>query len=157
MRIRCNRFDEAAGYQIEDHHWLHRPDGELKRFIPQQVSPPIPGEGVVQTEIIDLRRAINLKRLAREISWRYRPALEGGILKLSIGRQSVEPAALPADDRHSFSRPVEIGTDVVIIAGWVGTAPSGFDGRGGIRCSAFGRSSSSTSTSGTGQAVSRPR
>lgn len=139
MRIRCNRFDEAAGYQIEDHHWLHRPDGELKRFIPQQVTPAIPGEGVVQTEIIDLRRAINLKRLAREISWRYRPSLEAGVLKVAIGRTPVEAAPLPSDDRHNFSRPVLIGAEVVTIAGWVGIAPSGFDGRGGIRCSAFGR------------------
>ncbi len=139
MRVRCNRFDEAVAYQIEDHTWLQRPDGQLKRFIPQPVAPTVPGEGVVQTEIIDLRRAINLKRLTREISWRYRPALQDGILKVSIGRQPVEPAALPADDRHDFNRPIVNGTDVVTLAGWVGIAPSGFDGRGGIRCSAFGR------------------
>ena len=103
MRIRCNRFDEAAGFQIEDHQWLHRPDGELKRFIPQQVVPAVPGEGVVQTEIIDLRRAINLKRLAREISWRYRPALQDGTLRVSIGRQPIEPLHCPQTKRTRSS------------------------------------------------------
>ena len=139
MRIRCNRFDEAVAYQIEDHSWLQRPDGQLKRFIPQPVAPTVPGEGVVQTEIIDLRRAINLKRLAREISWRYRPALQDGILRVSIGRQPIEPAALPADEVHAFSRDVQPGGEVTTLSGWIGISPSGFDGRGGIRCSAFGR------------------
>lgn len=139
MRVRCNRFDETGAYQIEDQTWLQRPTGELKRFIPQRVPPAIPGEGVVQTEIMDVRRAINLKRLAREIAWRYRPALQAGILKVSVGRHVVKPAELPADERHEFTRVVQLGDDDATIAGWVGIAPSGFDGRGGIRCSAFGR------------------
>ena len=139
MRIRCIRFDEDVAYAIEDHDWLLRPDGQLKRFIPQTASSAIPGEGVVQTEIINLRRAINLRRLGREISWRYRPALLEGDLRVTVGRFPVTPSDLPADEQHRISREITAGGKTTMLVGWVGIAPSGFDGKGGMRCSAFGR------------------
>lgn len=139
MRIRCNRFDQDAAYQIEDHVWLLRPDGQLKRFIPQVATPAIPGEGVVQTEIVNLRCAINLRRLGREVSWRYRPALDAGMLKVTVGRLSVAAADLPVDEQHQISREITVGGRMTTVVGWVGIAPSGFDGKGGMRCSAFGR------------------
>ena len=135
MRIRCNRFDQDVAYQIEDHDWLLRPDGRLKRFLPHRVDPAVPGEGVVQIEILNLRRVVNLKRLAREIAWRYRPALSHGVLAVKIGKQRIDPAPLPSETEHGFRR--EVGGQ--LIEGWVGIAPSRFDGRGGVRCSAFGR------------------
>lgn len=139
LRVRCNRFDEEVAYQIEDREWLLRPDGQLKRFLPQVVEPAVPGEGVVQTEIVNLRRAVNLKRLAREISWRCRPAIEEGLLRVTIGRHVVEPVDLPADDRHEFREEIVVQGETTTITGWVGIASAGFDARGGIRCSAFGR------------------
>jgi hypothetical protein len=139
LRIRCNRYDETTAYEIEDDEWLVRPSGELKRFVPREVAPAVPSEGVVQIDVLGLRRTINMKRLVRELAWRYRPALLTEALRLTIAGRRIEPAPLPADVRTEIRRVVAVHGSDYELCGWVGIAPSRFDGRGGLRCSAFGR------------------
>jgi hypothetical protein len=146
VRLRANRFDDDVAYQFEDHNWRERPEGVLKRFVPQRVKPVSPGEGVVQVELIDLRKAVNLRRLERELGWRYRPALRDRQFAIRVANTNVQPTPLDADLQAHFAHRVVVpaldrpgqGVDVTL-AGWVGIASAGFDGRGGIRCSAHGR------------------
>lgn len=146
LRITANRYDEDTAYQIEDHDWLARPNGELKRFRPRTVRAPVPDAGVVQIEILNLRKAVNFKRLERELAWRYRPALRDGVLELCVGGTPIEPVELVAEQRREFSHPLIVPslddptkTVPVMLSGWVGVAPPKFEDRGGIRCSAYGR------------------
>jgi hypothetical protein len=146
VRVRAHRHDERTAYQFEDHDWLSRKPGELKRFIPQTLPAHLPGTGYVQIEIVNVRKAVNLRRLERELSWRYRPALEQGLLELNIGSHPVKPSALPAETRRSFAHEVLVPsltdpseTVLAVCQGWVGTAQPKFEGRGGIRCSVHGR------------------
>jgi hypothetical protein len=145
MRIRTNRHDEAVAYQLEDDNWRARPLG-LKTFTPATAKPVKPGVGVVQVEIVRLRRAVNLRRLERELAWRYRPALTAGHLTIKVSGRNVAPLDLGAQSVAEFAEVLEVpalddpGRSVrVELRGWVGIAESGFAGRGGVRCSAEGR------------------
>jgi hypothetical protein len=144
VRIRCNRHDQPAGYQIEDDDWRSRPAG-LKRYVPTPADLVEAGVGVVQLELLRLRRAVNLRRLERELAWRYRPALTVGHLVIKVSGRRVHPTNLVAQDRTEFAEPVEVPSlDEVTtmraeLRGWVGIAAPGFGGRGGVRCSADGR------------------
>lgn len=146
LRVRANRHDEDIAYQFEDRDWLVRPDGKKKRFVAQPVPPAVPGVGVVQTEILELRKIINLKKLSRELAWRYRPALREEKLQLRVGRQQIQAASLGAEQKHMFSHLLVVPSledpdkeTPVQVQGWIGIAPPKHDGRGSVRCSAYGR------------------
>jgi hypothetical protein len=145
VRIRTNRHDQTIAYQLEDDHWRARPAG-LKRFMPTTVEPAKPGTGVVQIEVLRLRRAVNLRRLERELAWRYRPALIAGHMTIKVSGRTVPPVMLDAKPTTDFVERLEVPAIndpdqlvAVELRGWVGIAESGFSGRGGIRCSAEGR------------------
>jgi hypothetical protein len=145
VRIRTNRHDQLVAYKLEDDNWRARPSG-LKTFMPSTVEPAKPGTGVVQIEVIRLRRAINLRRLERELAWRYRPALIGGHMTIKVSGRAVIPADLDAKPKTEFVERLDVPAlddperlVPVELRGWVGIAESGFSGRGGIRCSAEGR------------------
>jgi hypothetical protein len=146
LRVRANRHDEDVAYDFEDLDWLSRPDGQPKRFRPRVGPPAVPGTGVVQIDILGLRKVINFKKLERELAWRYRPALMDESLRLTVGRARVEPVALAAENRREFEDSLlvpslEDATNMVSVTvrGWVGVAPPKFEDKGGIRCSAHAR------------------
>lgn len=145
FRIRANRHGEDQAYEFEDEDWLNRPNGEEKRFIARPVPAAVPGSAVVEIEIFGLRRRINARRLERELSWRYRPALVDGALDLRVRGKKIKPVPLQGETRKDFKHRILVTTldhpdgEEVELRGWVGIAPSKFEGRGGIRCSAFGR------------------
>lgn len=145
IRIRANRHGETQALELEDRDWLSRPDGQEKRFQARVVPAAVPGTGVVEIEIFDLRRQINSKRLEKELAWRYRPALVNGHLDIRVRGKKVGPASLEAERSHSFRHRVSVSTpaepdgELVELRGWVGTARPKSESRGGIRCSAFGR------------------
>jgi hypothetical protein len=148
--IRSNAQGEDFAYELKDDDWLSRPDGQEKRFRASPGPAPFPKIGFVEIEIHRLRRAINFKKLDRELAWRYRPALEAGRLDLRIGSRSrahrVSAAPLDAETRNEINETLIVPSltdpDVkmpVQLTGWVGIAPPRYEERGGIRCSAYGR------------------
>lgn len=145
VRIRSNRHDQTIAYELKDDNWRARPAG-LKTFMPTPVDPAKPGTGVVQIEVVRLRRAVNLRRLERELAWRYRPALIAGHMTIKVSGRTVLPVALDGKPRSDFVERLDVPAIddpeqlvAVEVRGWVGIAESGFSGRGGIRCSVEGR------------------
>ena len=133
MRIRTNRHDEAVAYQLEDDNWRARPLG-LKTFTPATVKPVKPGVGVVQVEIVRLRRAVNLRRLERELAWRYRPALVTRHLTIKVSGRNVAAVDLGAQSVTEFSEDLEApALDDPGRPGPSGVAGLGRDSRGRIR------------------------
>ncbi len=102
LRVRANRHDEDSAYQFEDLDWMSRPDGKLKKFLLDEVGAPVPGVGIVQLEIMGLKKSVSMRRLERELSWRYAPALRKGTLELFVAGRRVVPIPLPAERRNHF-------------------------------------------------------
>jgi hypothetical protein len=146
LRVRANKHDEEVAYEFEDNDWLARPDGKPKRFRPREVKPAVPGTGVVQMDILGLRKSVNFKRLERELAWRYRPALRDDSLRLTVSGAPVAPVALGAERQEDFAHDLVVPSlddpdrmVSVTMRGWIGVAPPKYDGKGGIRCSHHGR------------------
>lgn len=145
VRIRANGAGDTQAYEFHDPDWLARPEGVEKEYVAKPVDATVPGVGVVEIEITGLKKTINAKKLRHDLAMTYRPALAGGDLTLKVRGKRVAPAPLPAEPRSEFDHSLVVQTpenpegQTVRLRGWVGVAPPKFEGKGGLRCSAYGR------------------